>query len=91
MRRPVVILALAAVVHPLAPASAAAVPVLVIDGKGHGHGVGMAQDGALAMGRKGATTAQILNQFYPVHVFKLQYCNMFSYCPSTYVQSYSHS
>lgn len=43
----------------------AAVPVVVIDGRGHGHGVGLAQDGALAMGRAGATTAQILAQFYP--------------------------
>lgn len=43
----------------------AAVPVLVIDGRGFGHGVGLAQDGALAMGRAGATTAQILAHFYP--------------------------
>ncbi|PLS75121.1 MAG: hypothetical protein CYG61_08975, partial [Actinobacteria bacterium] len=41
------------------------VPVLVLDGSGFGHGVGMAQDGAYWMGRGGATTAQILNQFYP--------------------------
>jgi hypothetical protein len=32
----------------------------------------------------------ILNQFYPVHVFRLWYCNMSSYCPSIYIQSYSH-
>lgn len=44
---------------------AAPVAVVVIEGRGHGHGVGMAQDGALWMGRSGATTAQILNQFYP--------------------------
>ena len=64
--RPALVLlaTLATVVVP-APAGAAAVPVLVIDGKGHGHGVGMAQDGALSMGRRGATTAQILHQFYP--------------------------
>jgi stage II sporulation protein D len=48
-----------------APPIGAAVPVLTIDGKGFGHGVGMAQDGALAMGRSGATLAQILAQFYP--------------------------
>jgi stage II sporulation protein D len=45
--------------------SAAAVPVLTIDGKGFGHGVGMAQDGAFWMGKSGATTPQILSQFYP--------------------------
>jgi stage II sporulation protein D len=45
--------------------AAAAVPVLVFDGKGWGHGVGLAQDGALAMGRAGAKTNQILGQFYP--------------------------
>ena len=47
-----------------APA-AAAIPVIQVDGLGHGHGVGMAQDGALAMGRAGSTTKQILSQFYP--------------------------
>jgi SpoIID/LytB domain protein len=47
------------------PGRAAGVPVLVIDGRGFGHGVGLAQDGALAMGRAGATTAQILGHFYP--------------------------
>jgi SpoIID/LytB domain protein len=47
------------------PAAPGAVPVLVIDGKGHGHGVGMAQDGAFWMGKSGATTPQILAQFYP--------------------------
>ena len=66
VRRPVVFLAATAVVLLAMPASAAApVPVLVIDGRGHGHGVGMAQDGALAMGKNGASTAQILTQFYP--------------------------
>lgn len=40
-------------------------PVVVVEGRGHGHGVGMAQDGALAMGRAGASTAQILQHFYP--------------------------
>jgi SpoIID/LytB domain protein len=47
------------------PPVGGAVPVLVVDGKGFGHGVGMAQDGAYWMGRSGATTAQILGQFYP--------------------------
>ncbi|MDQ6909592.1 MAG: SpoIID/LytB domain-containing protein [Actinomycetota bacterium] len=47
-----------------APALAAE-SVLVIEGKGWGHGVGMAQDGALAMGRAGADTQTILQQFYP--------------------------
>lgn len=46
-------------------AARGAVPVLVIDGRGWGHGVGMAQDGAYWMGRDGATTAQILDHFYP--------------------------
>jgi SpoIID/LytB domain protein len=49
----------------LAPAARAGVPVLVIDGRGFGHGVGMAQDGALAMGKAGASTNQILGAFYP--------------------------
>lgn len=47
------------------PAAHAAVPVLTIEGKGFGHGVGMAQDGAYWMGKAGATTPQILGQFYP--------------------------
>lgn len=47
-----------------APAPAA-VPVLVVDGQGFGHGVGMAQDGALWMGRAGASLEQILGHFYP--------------------------
>ncbi|HEV2811087.1 MAG TPA: SpoIID/LytB domain-containing protein [Acidimicrobiales bacterium] len=38
---------------------------MVIEGRGWGHGVGMAQDGALAMGRDGASTADILQHFYP--------------------------
>ena len=42
-----------------------AVPVVVIDGKGYGHGVGMAQEGAFWMGAAGASTEQILGQFYP--------------------------
>ncbi|MBV9664968.1 MAG: SpoIID/LytB domain-containing protein [Actinobacteria bacterium] len=45
--------------------SHAAVPVLVINGRGFGHGVGMAQDGALAMGKAGQSTNQILGAFYP--------------------------
>ena len=50
-----------------APAGGAGrpVPVVVLDGRGWGHGVGMAQDGAYWMGRGGASTPQILNQFYP--------------------------
>ncbi|HVF32706.1 MAG TPA: SpoIID/LytB domain-containing protein [Acidimicrobiales bacterium] len=45
--------------------SQAAVPVVVIDGKGFGHGVGMAQEGAFWMGAAGASTPQILGEFYP--------------------------
>ena len=40
-------------------------PVVVITGRGWGHGVGMAQDGAHAMGVNGASTADILQHFYP--------------------------
>ena len=43
----------------------APVAVIELDGRGFGHGVGMSQDGALAMGQAGATTPEILNQFYP--------------------------
>lgn len=39
--------------------------MLVIDGKGFGHGVGLSQEGALTMGRQGASTEQILGHFYP--------------------------
>ena len=46
-------------------ASADGVAVVVVDGRGFGHGVGLAQDGALSMGQKGAGTLQILGQFYP--------------------------
>ncbi|HUR18279.1 MAG TPA: SpoIID/LytB domain-containing protein [Acidimicrobiales bacterium] len=53
----------------LFPASAGGagrpVPIAVLEGRGFGHGVGMAQDGAYWMGRSGASTKQILNQFYP--------------------------
>jgi SpoIID/LytB domain protein len=60
---------LLALVVALWPAAAAAqapsVPVVVIDGKGFGHGVGMAQEGAYWMAAGGATTEQILGQFYP--------------------------
>ncbi len=50
-----------------APASAipAPEPEVVVDGRGWGHGVGLPQDGALAMGRAGATTEEILATFYP--------------------------
>jgi stage II sporulation protein D len=64
MRRRLAALAVLLLALPPMPVGAA-VPVLVIDGKGFGHGVGMAQDGALAMGRSGATTPAILSQFYP--------------------------
>ena len=57
-------LALLAALVP-APSQAAAVPVVVIDGRGFGHGVGMAQEGAFWMGAAGASTEQILGQFYP--------------------------
>lgn len=64
MRRSLVCgLALVAMLVPVP--SRAAVPVVVIDGKGFGHGVGMAQEGAFWMGAAGATTPQILSQFYP--------------------------
>jgi SpoIID/LytB domain protein len=67
----VAILAVSAPAAPVAGAGAApappetAEPVLVVEGRGHGHGVGMAQDGALALGRAGASTAEILQHFYP--------------------------
>jgi SpoIID/LytB domain protein len=68
-RRPWVLGAAAALATSLSvfalPVARAAVPVLVIDGKGFGHGVGMAQDGAYWMGHAGASTEQILGQFYP--------------------------
>ncbi|MFN2607302.1 MAG: hypothetical protein ABR511_05325, partial [Acidimicrobiales bacterium] len=44
---------------------AATSTALVIDGHGFGHGVGMPEDGAEALGRAGAGTAQILAAFYP--------------------------
>ena len=40
-------------------------PVLVVEGRGWGHGVGMSQEGALTMGAAGASTDEILAQFYP--------------------------
>ena len=56
-----------AVVGGVAPAAAQDAPQLfvVLDGKGYGHGVGLPQDGALAMGRAGASAADILATFYP--------------------------
>jgi SpoIID/LytB domain protein len=54
----------AIVLGPVAPARAT-VPVVIIEGRGFGHGVGMAQDGAFWMAKAGATTPQILGQFYP--------------------------
>ncbi|MEY2426436.1 MAG: stage sporulation protein, partial [Actinomycetota bacterium] len=55
--------------HPVAShaqsTAAPLIPAIQIDGRGHGHGVGMAQDGALAMGKAGANAKQILGQFYP--------------------------
>lgn len=60
----------AATLVPLTVGRASAdVPVVVIDGRGWGHGVGMAQDGALEMGRKGFGLSQILGQFYPGTTF----------------------
>ena len=61
------LVALAVLLVGMSPAAAAptTVSVLVVDGRGWGHGVGMAQDGAMTMGRAGATTAQILGHFYP--------------------------
>ncbi len=53
----------ASAASPAAPAPVE--PVVVVEGRGHGHGVGMAQDGALAMGAAGASTAEILQHFYP--------------------------
>ena len=52
---------------PAAPGSPAPTedPTVTVNGRGYGHGVGMAQDGALFMGRHGATLDQILQQFYP--------------------------
>lgn len=70
VRRAVSVL-VASVLAVLAAAGVAAVParasvdVVVIDGRGWGHGVGMAQDGAFWMGADGASTDQILRQFYP--------------------------
>lgn len=51
----------------LAPGAqgASPVPVVVVEGDGFGHGVGMAQDGALWMGRSGASRQAILGHFYP--------------------------
>ncbi|HUF33153.1 MAG TPA: SpoIID/LytB domain-containing protein [Acidimicrobiales bacterium] len=54
----------AAVAVSVVPARAS-FEVVVIDGRGWGHGVGMAQDGAFWMGTDGASTGQILGQFYP--------------------------
>ncbi len=56
-----------AVAGGVAPAAAQDAPQLfvVLDGKGYGHGVGLPQDGALAMGRDGASAADILATFYP--------------------------
>ena len=64
MRR--LLLALVVALWPVAAAAQAPlVPVVVIDGRGFGHGVGMAQEGAFWMGAAGASTDQILAQFYP--------------------------
>jgi SpoIID/LytB domain protein len=65
MRRAVSLFALALLGLLCTAPAEAAVLVLVIEGRGFGHGVGMAQDGALTMGRQGRTTEQILGQFYP--------------------------
>jgi SpoIID/LytB domain protein len=53
------------------PLSGATTPInvapgrVVIDGKGYGHGVGLAQDGALWMGKNGKSSTQILALFFP--------------------------
>jgi SpoIID/LytB domain protein len=65
MRRRFWVLLVAATALVPASTARASVPVLVIDGRGFGHGVGMAQDGAFWMGKAGASTKQILGQFYP--------------------------
>ncbi|MGI8794787.1 MAG: SpoIID/LytB domain-containing protein [Acidimicrobiales bacterium] len=59
------LLALVLLVVALPQPARAEVAVAVFDGRGHGHGVGMAQDGAYWMGRAGASTNDILRQFYP--------------------------
>ncbi|MFN2608497.1 MAG: SpoIID/LytB domain-containing protein [Acidimicrobiales bacterium] len=46
-------------------ADGAQAPFVVIDGRGDGHGVGMAQEGARTMAAAGASTPDILSQFYP--------------------------
>ena len=65
MRRRFWVLLVAAIAVVPTSAARASVPVLVIEGRGFGHGVGMAQDGAYWMGKAGASTKQILGQFYP--------------------------
>lgn len=40
-------------------------PSITLSGRGHGHGVGLSQDGALALGRAGASLTQMLGTFYP--------------------------
>lgn len=68
MQRPLRMVAVALLTLGLVPAARASTsttPVVVIDGRGWGHGVGMAQDGALALGRAGKSTAEILGTFYP--------------------------
>lgn len=66
---PVVLAVTCLLVTALAPAALAQEPpaeaMVVIEGRGWGHGVGMAQDGALALGRQGESTAGILQHFYP--------------------------
>src|SRR5438309_7840525 len=66
-RRLIAVLVVVVAALPALPAlpAAASVPVVIIDGRGFGHGVGMAQDGALEMGRRGFSLGQILGQFYP--------------------------
>ena len=61
-------IALLLLVAPVAagtPAARAQVPVLRLEGKGFGHGVGLSQWGAKYAADAGATTADILNTFYP--------------------------
>ena len=56
-------------VSPTSAVAGSGVPIVVVESRGFGHGVGMAQDGALAMARRGSTTSQILAYFYPGTVF----------------------
>jgi len=62
--RPVILLALLALLAVAPPALASTPRTLVIEGAGEGHGVGMSQDGALGYARHGADYQQILAHYY---------------------------